>query len=52
MEFTFARCDRTTRREVVVFLKGAARLRFDDGEIEMKVDNVINIPARQRHRAE
>lgn len=40
------------RAEWVVVLKGAARLRFDDGVIEMKPGDCVNIPARKRHRVE
>ncbi len=38
--------------EWVIVLKGAARLRFGDGEIEMKPGDFVNIPARKRHRVE
>ncbi len=38
--------------EFVVLLQGAARLRFDDGEVEMKPGSFINIPAHKRHRVE
>jgi cupin 2 domain-containing protein len=38
--------------EWVVVLKGAARLRFDDGIVEMKPGDCINIPAHTRHRVE
>ena len=40
------------QHEFVVLLQGAARLRFDDGEIEMKPGSFIDIPAHQRHRVE
>ena len=40
------------QHEWVVLLKGAARLRFDDGIMEMKPGDFINIPAHQRHRVE
>jgi cupin 2 domain-containing protein len=33
-------------------LKGAARLQFEDGMIEMKVGDFINIPAHRRHRVD
>jgi cupin 2 domain-containing protein len=38
--------------EVVVLLKGAARLRFEDELIEMKPGDWINIPAHRQHRVE
>lgn len=38
--------------EWVVVLKGAARLRFEDGLIEMKPGDYMNIPARTKHRVE
>jgi cupin 2 domain-containing protein len=38
--------------EFVVLLKGAARLRFEDGEIELKPGDSVNIPAHRRHRVE
>jgi cupin 2 domain-containing protein len=38
--------------EFIVLLKGAARLRFDDGEIELKAGDSVNIPAHRRHRVE
>lgn len=38
--------------EWVVVLKGAARLRFEDNEIEMRPGDHITIPAHQRHRVE
>ncbi|MCX7388338.1 MAG: cupin domain-containing protein [Planctomycetales bacterium] len=40
------------QHEFVVLLQGAARLRFDDGEIKMKPGSFIDIPAHQRHRVE
>jgi cupin 2 domain-containing protein len=40
------------QQEWVVILKGAARLRFDDGIMEMKPGDFINIPAHKRHRVE
>ncbi len=36
----------------VVVLQGAARLRFDDGEIELKPGSFLDIPAHKRHRVE
>jgi len=38
--------------EWVVLLKGAARLRFEDGELEMKAGDFVDIPAHRRHRVE
>lgn len=38
--------------EFVVLLQGAARLRFEDGEIEMQPGSFLDIPARRRHRVE
>ncbi len=38
--------------EFVVLLQGAARLRFEDGEVEMKPGSFIDIPAHKRHRVE
>jgi cupin 2 domain-containing protein len=38
--------------EWVIVLKGAARLQFEDGLVEMKVGDFINIPAHRKHRVE
>lgn len=38
--------------EWVIVLKGAARLQFEDGMIEMKVGDHINIPAFKKHRVD
>ena len=38
--------------ERVVVLKGAARIRFEDGVVEMRPGDSVNIPAHQRHRVE
>lgn len=38
--------------EWVVVLKGAARLRFEDGTVEMRPGDHITIPAHRRHRVE
>src|SRR5688500_5243650 len=38
--------------EWVVVLKGAARLRFEEGMIEMKPGDFVNIPAHKKHRVE
>ena len=40
------------QHEFVVLLQGAARLRFEDREIEMQPGSFIDIPAHQRHRVE
>ena len=40
------------QHEWVIVLKGTARLRFDDGTVEMKPGDFINIPAHKRHRVE
>jgi cupin 2 domain-containing protein len=36
--------------EWVIVLKGAARLQFEDGMVEMKAGHFINIPAFKKHR--
>jgi cupin 2 domain-containing protein len=40
------------QHEWVIVLKGAARLQFEDGMVEMKVGNFINIPAFKKHRVD
>ena len=40
------------QHEWVIVLKGAARLRFEDGVIEMKPGDFVNIPAFQKHRVD
>lgn len=42
------------RHELVILLKGAARLRFEDAEqaVEMKAGDYLTIPAHRRHRVE
>jgi cupin 2 domain-containing protein len=40
------------KHEWVVVLKGAARLRFEDGIVEMKPGDFLNIPAHKKHRVE
>ena len=40
------------RHEWVVVLKGAARLQFEDGMVEMKPGDFVNIPAHNKHRVE
>ncbi len=38
--------------EWVIVLKGAAKLRFDDSILELKLGDFVNIPAHRRHRVE
>ena len=40
------------QHEWVIVLEGAARLQFEDGMIEMKVGDFINIPAFKKHRVD
>ena len=40
------------QHEWVIVLKGAAKLRFEDGMIEMKPGDYLNIPAHKKHRVE
>ncbi len=40
------------QHEWVILLKGAARLQFQDGMVEMKVGDFINIPAFKKHRVD
>ena len=40
------------RHEFVVVLRGRARLRFEDGPMEMKPGDFVNIPAHTRHRVD
>jgi cupin 2 domain-containing protein len=40
------------QHEWVVVLRGSARLRFEEGEIEMKPGEFVNIPAHKKHRIE
>ncbi len=40
------------RAEFVVLLSGAARLRFEDGEVELVPGSYLHIPAHVRHRVE
>jgi cupin 2 domain-containing protein len=40
------------QHEWVIVLKGVARLQFEDGTVEMKPGNFVNIPAHKRHRVE
>ncbi len=38
--------------EWVIVLKGAARLQFEDGMVEMKPGDFVNIPAFRKHRVD
>jgi cupin 2 domain-containing protein len=38
--------------EWVIVLKGAARLQFEDGTVELKPGDFVNIPAYQKHRVD
>ena len=40
------------QHEWVIVLKGAARLQFEDGMVEMKPGDYINIPAYKKHRVD
>lgn len=40
------------QHEWVVLLQGAARLRLEDGEVELAPGSFLNIPAHRRHRVE
>ena len=40
------------QHEWVLLLKGAAKLRFEDGIIEMRPGDIVNIPAHKKHRVE
>ena len=40
------------QHEWVIVLKGAARLQFEDGMVEMKVGDFINVPAFKKHRVD
>ena len=40
------------QHEWVALLRGAAQLRFEDGIIDMKPGDHINIPAHRKHRVE
>ncbi len=40
------------RHEWVIVLKGAARLQFEDGMVEMKPGDFVNIPANKKHRVD
>ena len=41
-----------SQHEWIMVLKGAARLQFEDGMVEMKVGDFVNIPANKKHRVE
>ena len=38
--------------EWVVVLRGAARLQFEDGLVELKPGDFVNIPAHRKHRVD
>ena len=38
--------------EWVLLIRGAARLRIDDGVVELKPGDFLNIPAHRKHRVE
>jgi cupin 2 domain-containing protein len=38
--------------EWVLLVQGAARLRFEEGVVEMRVGDYLHIPAHRRHRVE
>lgn len=40
------------QHEWVIVLKGAARLQFEDGMVEMEVGDFVNIPAFKKHRVD
>lgn len=40
------------QHEWVMVLKGAARLRFEEGIVDMKPGDFVNIPAHTKHRVE
>ncbi|MGE0606596.1 MAG: cupin domain-containing protein [Pirellulales bacterium] len=40
------------QHELVVVLRGAARLKFEDEVMEMRPGDFVNIPAHRRHRVE
>src|SRR5262249_7697721 len=41
-----------SQHEWVIVLKGAARLQFEDGMVEMKPGDFINITAHKKHRVD
>ena len=40
------------QHEWVIVLRGRARVRFEDGLLEMAAGDCINIPAHRKHRVE
>ena len=44
-------CDQD-QHEWVLLVRGAARLGFENGSLELKPGDHLNIPAHQRHRVE
>jgi cupin 2 domain-containing protein len=40
------------QHEWVIILKGSARLEFEDGTVEMKAGDFLNIPAFKKHRVD
>ena len=40
------------QHEWVIVLKGAARLQFEDGMVEMEPGDFLNIPAFKKHRVD
>ena len=40
------------QHEWVVLLKGAAKLEFEDGIVQMRPGDIVNIPAHKKHRVE
>ena len=40
------------QHEWVIVLKGAARLQFEDGMVEMKLGDFMNIPAHKKHKVD
>jgi len=40
------------QHEWVIVLKGAARLQFEDGMVEMRPGDFVNIPAHKKHRVD
>lgn len=40
------------QHEWVLLLQGAARLQFEDDEVELRPGDFLNIPAHRRHRVE
>ncbi len=40
------------QHEWVMVMRGAARLRFEEGSVEMKPGDFVHIPAHRKHRVE